>query len=78
MFDSTGRGGADGQWLTVTLFLYDLGWGNQKNLGRASAVALLLFLVIGIIGILHVALSNRIAASDQMVKKSRKKIGGKR
>jgi len=78
VFDSTGRGGADGQWLTVTLFLYDLGWGNQKNLGRASAVALLLFLVIVIIGILNFALSNRIAASDQMVKKSRKKIGGKR
>ena len=37
-----------------------------------------LLMVIVIIGILNFALSNRIAASDQMVKKSRKKIGGKR
>jgi cellobiose transport system permease protein len=36
MYDQTGTGGANNQWLTITLWLYDLGWG-QWNLGRAAA-----------------------------------------
>ena len=43
MFDQFGQGGASGQWMTITIYLYNLGWG-QLNFGRAAAVAWLLFL----------------------------------
>merc|ERR1712034_253963 len=38
VFDQFGRGGAGQQWLTITLYLYDIGWG-QWNFGRAAALA---------------------------------------
>lgn len=63
VFDSEGRGGASGQWLTVTLYLYNLGWGNQKSFGRASAVALILFAIIIVIGLLNFWLTNRISSA---------------
>ena len=37
MFNQTGNGGSDRQWMTVTMYLYELGWGAQKSFGRASA-----------------------------------------
>ena len=45
MFDQYGSGGADRQWLTITIYLYNIGWG-QKNFGRAAALAWILFLII--------------------------------
>ena len=48
MYDQYGQGGADRQWQTLTLYLYELGW-NQQNFGRAAAVAWLLFLIIVVI-----------------------------
>ena len=50
LYDQYGTGGADYQWLTLTMYLYDLGW-NQLDFGRASAVAWLLFLIIVVIGL---------------------------
>ena len=38
MFDNTGEGGPAQQWLTITLFLYNIGWG-EWNFGRAAALA---------------------------------------
>ncbi|MEO6142350.1 MAG: sugar ABC transporter permease [Dermatophilaceae bacterium] len=62
MFDQFGQGGADRQWMTVTMYLYELGWGAQKSFGRAAAVAWILFLIIIAIGLLNFALTRRIAA----------------
>ena len=62
MFDQTGQGGPDRQWMTMTMYLYELGWGNQHNFGRAAAVAWLLFLIIIAIGIVNFALTRRIAS----------------
>ena len=70
MYDNQGLGGADRQWMTVTMYLYELGWGSQRDLGRAAAVAWLLFLIIVVIALVNYALTARI--SDSGVK------GGKR
>lgn len=63
MYDQLGRGGADKQWMTLTLYLYDLGWGAQKSFGRASAVAWLLFLIIVVIGLVNFMITRRIAST---------------
>lgn len=70
MYDQLGRGGADKQWMTLTLYLYDLGWGAQKSFGRASAVAWLLFLIIVLIGVVNFMITRRIASTGS--------AGGKR
>jgi cellobiose transport system permease protein len=64
MFDQTGQGGSDRQWMTVTMYLYELGWGAQKSFGRASAVAWILFLIILVIGMINFLLTQRIAGTD--------------
>lgn len=61
MYDQFGQGGNDRQWLTATLYLYELGWRNT-NLGRAAAVAWLLFLVIVIFALANNVLTRRIAS----------------
>ncbi|WP_129339466.1 carbohydrate ABC transporter permease [Cellulomonas endophytica] len=63
MFDQFGLGGADRQWMTVTMYLYELGWGAQKSFGRAAAVAWILFLIIVAIGVVNFALSRRISST---------------
>jgi len=63
VFDAAGRGGASQQWMTTTLYLYDVGWGTQRNLGRAAAVAWLLFIVVVLIGLLNFAVTNRISSA---------------
>ncbi len=65
MYDQLGTGGADRQWMTVTMFLYELGWGAQKSFGRAAAVAWILFLIIVVIGLVNFALTRRIASTGQ-------------
>ena len=62
MFDQYGLGGADRQWQTLTIYLWNVGWG-QHNFGRAAAVAWLLFLVIVLIGLLNFALTRRISST---------------
>lgn len=63
MFDTMGNGGADKQWLTLTMYLYQLGWGPQKSFGRAAAIAWILFLIIILIGMINFAITQRIATS---------------
>jgi cellobiose transport system permease protein len=63
MFNQAGNGGSDRQWMTMTMYLYELGWGAQKSFGRASAVAWILFLIIIAIGIVNFMATRRIAAT---------------
>ena len=63
MFDQTGSGGSDKQWLTLTMYLYELGWGPQQDFGKASAVAWILFLIIIVVGIVNFSITRRIASA---------------
>ena len=60
LYDQFGLGGSDSQWLTLTLYLYNLGW-DRFDFGKASAVAWLLFLIIAIIGLINLVVSRRIS-----------------
>lgn len=71
LFDQLGQGGADRQWMTLTMYLYEVGWGPQKSFGRASAVAWLLFLIIVVFGAINFFLTQRIASTGS-------KTGGKK
>ncbi|MFJ4107301.1 carbohydrate ABC transporter permease [Oerskovia enterophila] len=62
-FDAQGLGGADRQWMTTVLYLYDVAWGNQKNFGRAAAIAWILFIVILLIGLVNFAITRSISTS---------------
>ena len=64
LFDVAGTGGSDRQWMTVTMYLYELGWGSQRDLGRASAVAWLLFVIVVAITLINFFLTRRIASTD--------------
>ncbi len=64
MFDATGLGGPSRNWMTTVLYLYDVAWGNQKNFGRAAAVAWILFLLIVAIGLVNFFLTTRIATVE--------------
>ncbi|MFB8388170.1 carbohydrate ABC transporter permease [Microbacterium sp. NPDC055910] len=63
VFDQFGRGGAGQQWLTVTLYLYDIGWG-QWNFGRAAAMAWILFLVILLIGLVNLLVTRTLLRDE--------------
>lgn len=63
LYDTAGQGGASSQWMTITIYLYNLGWG-QLNFGRAAAVAWLLFLIIVIVGLLNVVITRSIARAS--------------
>jgi cellobiose transport system permease protein len=60
MFDSTlaQNGGSDRQFGTMTMLIYDFGW-HLRDLGRASATAWLLFLLIIVIALGNYVLSRR-------------------
>ncbi|GAA1536785.1 cellobiose transport system permease protein [Microbacterium ginsengiterrae] len=55
-----GIGGSDRQFQTTVLFLWEMAF-FRRNLGEASAVAILLFLLIVAIGVINFLLSRRIA-----------------
>jgi cellobiose transport system permease protein len=63
VFDQFGRGGAGQQWLTITLYLYDIGWG-QWNFGRAAAMAWILFLIILLIGLLNLLITRTLVRGE--------------
>jgi cellobiose transport system permease protein len=63
LYDQIGLGGADQQWMTMTIYLYKLGW-TQLNFGRAASVAWLLFGVIVVIGLANLAVTRRIVSSE--------------
>lgn len=71
MYDTTGTGGANKQWLTITMYLYNIGWG-KFNFGRAAAVAWLLFLIIIAITMLNNYLTRRFVSGDEAAKKAKK------
>lgn len=63
MFDNYGQGGADRQWQTLTIYLYNIGW-TQKNFGRAAAIAWLLFLIIIVFALANFFITRRIASRE--------------
>ena len=73
VFDQFGRGGAGQQWLTITLYLYDIGWG-QWNFGRAAAMAWILFVIILLIGLLNLLITRTLVRDEgtRVVKLSRR------
>ncbi|MFK0155205.1 carbohydrate ABC transporter permease [Streptomyces sp. NPDC090499] len=56
-------GGAEHQFQTLGLYLYEQGWVNQ-HLGRASAIAWTMFLILIVIGIVNYVISRRLRASS--------------
>ncbi|HEX6249559.1 MAG TPA: sugar ABC transporter permease [Nocardioidaceae bacterium] len=62
LFDSAGLGGADRQYQTITMYLWELGW-RVRNLGTASSVAWLLFGLIVVLALIALLLTRRIADS---------------
>lgn len=64
MYDPTGTGGANRQFQTITLFLYQLGWG-QRNFGRAAAVAWLLFMIIVVITLANFLITRLVANTGE-------------
>jgi cellobiose transport system permease protein len=77
-FDAQGLGGADRQWMTTVLYLYDVAWGNQKNFGRAAAIAWILFVVILLIGLVNFAITRRISTSGPSRKAPRAVLRARR
>lgn len=71
VFDQSGQGGASRQWMTVTMYIYELGWGAQQSFGRAAATSWILFLIIISIGILNYLLTRRIASGDASAPKTK-------
>ncbi|WP_329276463.1 carbohydrate ABC transporter permease [Streptomyces sp. NBC_01451] len=65
LFDANkgASGGAEHQFQTLGLYLYEQGWVNQ-HLGRASAIAWTMFLILIIIGIVNYVISRRLRASS--------------
>ncbi|WP_205687321.1 carbohydrate ABC transporter permease [Cellulomonas endophytica] len=64
MFDGTGTGGSNDEWLTTVLYLFTLGFGEWPDrLGQAAAVAWLFAAVIVVFTLLNFALTRRIAST---------------
>jgi cellobiose transport system permease protein len=70
-----GIGGADRQFQTTVLYLWELAF-FRRNSGRASAVAWLLFLLIISIGLINFVISKRLVAGDtpQLSRKERRAL----
>ncbi|WP_103501738.1 MULTISPECIES: carbohydrate ABC transporter permease [Streptomyces] len=56
LFGSGPSGGSQNQYQTLGLYMYEMGWFNF-NLGRASAIAWAMFLLLIIIGLIYWAVS---------------------
>jgi cellobiose transport system permease protein len=65
LFDATkgASGGSEHQFQTLGLYLYEQGWVNQ-HLGRASAIAWTMFLILIVIGLVNYVISRRLRASS--------------
>lgn len=63
MYDQFGRGGANSQWLTISLYLYDIGWG-EWNFGRAAALAWILFIIILAIGLINLLVTGSLLRDE--------------
>jgi cellobiose transport system permease protein len=77
---TSGYGGPNNQFLTVSLYLWDLGFNKttigQPNMGRSAAVAWILFLIVVVFALLNYLLTQRIASSGgaPKQKKAAKKV----
>jgi cellobiose transport system permease protein len=80
---STAYGGTNNQFLTITEFLWQTGFvntSNASNMGRAAAVAWVLFVIVVIFAIISFFLTSRISSSDAVsrsMKKEKKKAAKK-
>jgi cellobiose transport system permease protein len=63
LFGTGPNGGANGQYQTLGLYLYQMGWSNY-NLGRASAIAWSMFILLILIGILYWIFSKWVSKSS--------------
>ncbi|WP_326582585.1 sugar ABC transporter permease [Streptomyces sp. NBC_00481] len=65
MFDANkgASGGPQHQFQTLGLYMYEQGWVNQ-HLGRASAIAWTMFLILIVVGIINYVISRRLRASS--------------
>ena len=63
MFDQIGLGGNDRQWMTITMYMYELGWNSQRSFGRAASVAWILFVVIVVFALINYYLTSRISST---------------
>ncbi|GHH32589.1 carbohydrate ABC transporter permease [Streptomyces candidus] len=57
-------GGSDHQFQTLGLYLYEQGWVNL-HLGRASAIAWTMFLILVLIGLVNWLISRRLTKSEK-------------
>ena len=73
MFDNTGQGGAANQWLTISLYMYKLGW-LDFNFGRAAALAWILFLLILTVGLINLIVTRIFLRDDGLSRADRKRI----
>lgn len=73
-FDISGAGGPNRQWMTTTMYLHEMGWGAPRDLGRAAAVAWLLFLIIIALGAINFLIVRRVSSDEVKEKKTRKKV----
>jgi cellobiose transport system permease protein len=65
LYDTGGlAGGSNQQWLTLTVYLHNVGWFQDGSFGRAAAVAWLLFLLIVLIGLINLAITRRISSNQ--------------
>ncbi|MES1170470.1 MAG: sugar ABC transporter permease [Leifsonia sp.] len=65
LYDTGGlAGGASQQWLTLTVYLHNVGWFQNGSFGRAAAVAWLLFLLIVLIGLINLTITRRISGNE--------------
>lgn len=58
---ATREGGPDHQWTTMTMLIYNTGWGRGRDLGEASATAWLLFLIIVVFALANYLATRRFA-----------------
>lgn len=68
LFDTQGLGGSDRQYQTLTMYLWELGW-RVRDLGMASAVAWLLFLIIVVFALLNLYLGRRAGSAKRLERK---------
>lgn len=64
LFDETkgATGGADHQFQTLGLYMYEQGWRNL-HLGRAAAIAWVMFLILVVIGVINALIARRLRKS---------------
>lgn len=72
MYDQFGQGGPDSQWLTISVYLYNTGWG-EWDFGLAAALAWILFIIILVIGVINLVVTRTVVADTGGPKKPSRK-----